>query len=220
MGWGSADAGPQRLLRGTKNVTKNYIFDFGRVLVDFDPLSITKYHISNEADARLVSEVVFDRLYWSRLDDGTITDDQVKRLACARLPERLRQGACAVYDNWYCHLPPIAGMEPLLARLKESGCGLYLLSNISIGFAEGWRSVPGLERLFSRFDGLVFSGPLHLVKPEPEIFRYLLETYGLSAEDCTFIDDSAANIAGAQALGIGAVLFEGSAAQLENRIFG
>ena len=68
---------------------KNIIIDFGQVIVHFDPLYMTSRYINDKADIDLVSEVVFDRLYWDRLDDGTITDDEVKTEICKRLPERL-----------------------------------------------------------------------------------------------------------------------------------
>jgi FMN phosphatase YigB (HAD superfamily) len=46
------------------------------------------------------------------------------------------------------------------------------------------------------------------VKPDARIYRHLLETYGLAAEDCVFIDDSAANVAGAEAVGLTGLHFQ------------
>ena len=69
-----------------------------------------------------------------------------------------------------------------------------MLSNISKGFAENYASVEGFDRLFSLFDGLVFSGPLGKIKPDTKIFKHLLDTYGISAEDSVFIDDNVSNI--------------------------
>ena len=45
---------------------KNIIFDFGQVLVRFDPYYMTSVYISDENDIKSVCEVVFDRLYWDR----------------------------------------------------------------------------------------------------------------------------------------------------------
>lgn len=190
------------------------IFDFGNVLIRFEPAHMTSVVVNNAADAALIAPVVFDRLYWAPLDDGTITDDQVIAAIRTRLPARLHTAAEQVYRTWYRHLPEIEGMRALLAELKEQGRELYLLSNISIGFAEGYADVPALASLLALFDGLVFSGPLHLVKPDAAIFRHLLETYHLRAEDCVFIDDSPLNVQGARAVGIDAVLFNGDAQSL------
>ena len=190
------------------------IFDFGNVLIRFEPAHMTSVVVNNAADAALIAPVVFDRLYWAPLDDGTMTDDQVIAAIRTRLPARLHTAAEQVYRTWYRHLPEIEGMRALLAELKEKGRELYLLSNISIGFAEGYADVPALASLLALFDGLVFSGPLHLVKPDAAIFRHLLETYHLHAEDCVFIDDSPINVQGARAVGIDAVLFNGDAQSL------
>ena len=57
-----------------------------------------------------------------------------------------------------------------------------------------------------------------MVKPSAEIFRHLLQTYGLRAEDCVFIDDSPINVAGARAVGIEAILFDGDAQALRAQL--
>lgn len=190
---------------------KHVIFDFGNVLIRFDPTYMTAALVSDPHDAETIRHVVFDRLYWDRLDDGTISDAEVLAAVCARLPERLHKAAQQVYLRWYEHLPEIDGMRELLHDIKAQGRGLYLLSNISCGFAQGYASVLALRSLLSSFDGLVFSGPLGMVKPQREIFRHLLDTYGLRAEDCVFVDDSPINVEGARRAGIDAILFEGNA---------
>jgi hypothetical protein len=60
---------------------------------------LAKLYIDDEKAIKQVIEVVFDRLYWDKLDLGAITDDEVKTDFCSRLPEELHEGACAVYDN-------------------------------------------------------------------------------------------------------------------------
>ena len=98
---------------------KNIIFDFGKVLVDFDPEYMTSRYISNEQDIKLVSEVLFDRLYWDRLDAGTISDEEVVSESCKRLPEKLHKAVSDVYYNWMYNLPEISGMRELLQQLQE-----------------------------------------------------------------------------------------------------
>lgn len=195
---------------------KNYIFDFGKVLVEFDPMYMTKAYVSNDEDAKLVSSVVFDRLYWDPLDDGTITDEALKAACHQRLPQKLHAAADTVYDNWFFHLPLIEGMEELVLDVKRSGGKVFLLSNISTGFAKQYHLVSGLRELFSHFDGLVFSGPLGIVKPTADIFQHLLTQYGLEPQETVFIDDSAKNIAGAEAVGIHGCLFDGDSRKLRS----
>lgn len=197
---------------------KNYIFDFGQVIVRFEAELMTKAFIKDSKEVKAVKDIIFDRLYWDRLDDGTITDDEVKEGICSRLPERLHTSACLVYDNWYKNLPFVDGMPELLHEIKQNGGRLFLLSNISIGFAEKYKSVAALKELFDLFDGLVFSGPIGIVKPNREIFCHLLTKYNLKSEECVFIDDNKDNILGAEKVGIKAILFEGSTEKLKAQL--
>ncbi|MBQ7338319.1 MAG: HAD family phosphatase [Clostridia bacterium] len=194
------------------------IFDFGNVLIRFDPKIMTGAIVKQPKDAALIRGVVFDRLYWDRLDDGSIEDEEVLARACERLPQHLCEQARQVYKLWYHHLPEIEGMRELLHDLKAAGKKLYLLSNISIGFEHGYRSVPALDSLLSLFDGCIFSGSLHMVKPQPEIFAHLLAKYSLRPEDCVFIDDSPINVAGAQNVGIDGILFRGDASEVRRAL--
>ena len=200
------------------HIYKNYIFDFGQVLVRFDPLFMTKTFVKDEEDCALVSRVVFDRLYWDRLDIGSITDEEVKEGICSRLPKRLQNKACRVYDNWIYNLPIINGMKELIFQLKKQGKGLYLLSNISIGFSQKYKSVPEISEILSLFDGLVFSGPIGKVKPTKDIYDHILSKYSLKAEECLFIDDNEDNIVGSKKAGIAGYLFDGDKEKLKKYI--
>lgn len=186
---------------------KNYIFDFGQVIIKFDTEYMTSVYINKPEDIKLVEEVVFDRLYWDKLDAGTITDDEVKESICSRLPENLRESACKVYDNWYRNLPFVEGIPELLRKIKANGGKLFLLSNISKGFAENYATVPQLKELFDMFDGLVFSGTIGIIKPNKEIFDYILSKYNLKANESVFIDDNENNILGAKRAKINGFLF-------------
>ena len=197
---------------------KNYIFDLGNVLVRFDPMGMTRPYVQDPVLAEEVCQVVFDRLYWDPLDDGSITDEALKAACHARLPQELHDVADMVYDHWPEHLPMIDGMQDLVLDIKKAGGKLYLLSNVSIGFAEQYPQVPMFRELFSHFDGLVFSGPLGIVKPSAEIFNYVLSRFALNAAESIFIDDNAANIAGAKAVGIQAYHFDGDADKLRNAL--
>ena len=193
---------------------RNIIFDFGNVLAKFEPRDMVARFEPNPKNADLLTEVVFDRLYWNDADAGTITDDETKDAFCARLPQELHEVARNIYDAWPTLLPPIDGMPELVRELKDHGYKLYLLSNISTKFAAEYNDIPWLAELFSLFDGLVFSAPIGLVKPHRDIFEHLLNTFSLQAEDCVFIDDSQRNIDGCQAVGIHGILFDGDAVRL------
>lgn len=199
---------------------KNYIFDFGQVIVKFDTKYMTSVYISDQEDICLVEKVVFDRIYWDKLDAGTITDEEVKEGIKSRLPERLQVKACTVYDNWYHNLPFVDGIQELLCKIKSKGGRLFLLSNISKGFAGNYIHISKIKELFDMFDGLVFSAPIGMTKPSKEIFNYVINKYNLKADETVFIDDNENNILGAQNAGLSAFLFNcDSVKALEDYIF-
>ncbi len=199
---------------------KNIIFDFGQVLVHFDPDYMTSVYVHDKDDRRAVCDVVFDRQYWDKLDDGSISDEEVINGFCSKLPKRLQDSAIKVYGNWINNIPFIDGMKELIFELKNLGAKLYLLSNISVGFAENYQTVPEIAEVFSLFDGLVFSGPIGITKPSKEVFGYLLNKYSLKAEECIFVDDTKRNIEGAEKVGIKGYLFDGDAVKLKKELIG
>lgn len=198
---------------------KNIIFDFGNVLMKFDPYYMTSKYFDNREDILTVSNVVFDRLYWDRLDEGTISEEEVKLDIKKRLPESYHDNAILAYENWYYNLPEIKGMRELILQLKKDGYKIYLLSNISKQFAKNYKNVDTIKSLFENFDGLVFSAPLGIVKPSKDIFEHLLNTYSLKAEESIFIDDTAKNIDSADKIGISTYLFDGDSQKLREHLY-
>ena len=188
---------------------KQILFDFGNVLVRFDPDHMTAPYVQDTADRALVAEVVFDRLYWRQLDAGTISDEEVVRAVRSRLPARLQDVAEETYRSWFRHLPETDGMDALLRELHRR-YPLYLLSNISRGFAAYARNVPILRQ----FDACIFSAVCGHTKPNADMFSYACETLAILPEETLFIDDSPKNIAGAEAYGIRGYLFDGDVQRL------
>ena len=96
----------------------------------------------------------------------------------------------------------------VLRELHERKVPLYALSNWSAA------KFPHAEERYEWldwFEGVVVSGRVKLAKPDPAIFRYLLDTYGLQSEDILFVDDHEPNIVAARALGIETHHFRGAA---------
>lgn len=189
---------------------KSVVFDFGQVLVHFEPSYMVGQFVTDRDDARLLETVVFDRLYWDSLDAGTISDEDVVQACCMRLPERLWDVASKIYYAWIYNIPEIEGMRALLEELRENGVPLYLLSNISSYFATHCDEIS----MLSYFEKCVFSAVCGRVKPNADIFAHLCAVCGLCPEETLFIDDSEKNIAGAEAFGIHGYRFDGDVSRL------
>ena len=178
---------------------KNVIFDFGQVLVHFEPDYMTGRYIKDETDKKLAKDVIFDRLYWDRLDSGTISEDEVIEGIKSRLPERLWEDSVSAYKNWIYNIPEVDKMADFIKYIKDKyGVKVYLLSNISKYFAEHSKEI----EIIKDMDGCVFSAVCGFVKPNREIYEHILDKYSLLPEETVFIDDNEANIKGAKDVGI------------------
>lgn len=155
---------------------KNVIFDFGQVLVHFEPDYMTERYIKDEADKNLAKDVIFDRLYWDRLDAGTIPEEEVIEGIKSRLPERLVEDSILAYKNWIYNIPEVDKMADLIKYIKDKyDVKVYLLSNISRYFAEH----SGEIEILKNMDGCVFSAVCGFTKPNREIYEHILEKYSL-----------------------------------------
>ena len=100
---------------------------------------------------------------------------------------------------------PIPGSHAIVAELDAAGVPLYAITNFSHEFFPPFRAAEAA--LFDRFRDIVVSGAEKLVKPDAAIYRLALDRWGLRAEEAVFVDDNAANVAGAAAVGMHAILF-------------
>lgn len=198
------------------DMIKNVIFDFGQVMVRFDPYAIAAHTLNDPADAALLVPVLFDRLYWDALDAGTITDREVLDAVCARIPARLHGAASEIYYGWIHHLPEIPGMRELVRDLTARGIHVALLSNISHYFVTHAHEIPVL----SLFEYCVFSSDLGISKPDARIFAKACEGGGFDPAETLFVDDNAANVQGARDFGLHAYLFDGDAQALRAHLDG
>ncbi len=196
---------------------KNVIFDMGNVLIYFKPeLYIQQLGVAEEDRGILLREV-FRQVEWVRLDHGTITEAEAVESICRRVPPRLRQAVEELVFRWWARpLSPVPGMKELAAELKALGLKLYLLSNASIQQCKYHDRIPGTEY----FDGRIVSAEHKLIKPQREIYQLLLDTYGLQAEECLFIDDSPLNVEGAYCVGIRGIVFDGDLPRLRRELQG
>ncbi len=195
---------------------RNVVFDFGQVMVRFEPKYMVEQYVSDPEDSILLQEVVFDRLYWDRLDEGTIADEEVVCACRERLPQRLHEAAEKIYYNWIYHIPEIEGMRALVRDIKRDfGVRTFLLSNISTYFAAHREEIPSL----AEFEKCIFSAVCGHVKPHADMFAYLCEECEILPEETVFVDDSPKNIAGSEAFGIRGYLFDGDAEKLRAYLY-
>lgn len=180
------------------------VFDIGNVLIEWDVKALYRRLLTDdEAIDAFLNETGLLALN-VELDRGLSLDVGIASLA-AQYPHRADL-LHAFKDRWQETLVgPIDGTVAILNELRASGILTYAITNFS---AETWPlAVARFDFLRTHFIDVVVSGQHRMIKPAPEIFRAFLRRNGLSAEACLFIDDSAANVAGAQSVGMKAIHF-------------
>lgn len=192
---------------------KNIVFDFGGVLVDWNPHHLyDKYFGSREKAEWFLNNIC---LYsWNlQMDGGKPFAEGVAELQ-AEHPEWSE--AIAIYHTRWIEMMngEIEGMASVIRRLKMAGYGVYGLTNWS---AETFPMIRDTYPVFQEFDGIVVSGEEHLLKPDAAIYKCLLERYALQAEESLFVDDNADNVAGARNVGMKTIQFT-SAVELEREL--
>lgn len=193
---------------------RNILFDMGNVLLRFDRnLFLNRLDISKE-DKEFLMREVFLSVEWVRMDRGSMDERTAEESICTRIPQRLHGAVHALVSQWDEPLIPMEGMYELVEELKNGGYGIYLLSNASVRQHEYWPRLP-VSRFF---DGKLISADEGVMKPQPEIYRLMLERFGLTAGECFFIDDVPANIEGADYCGIPGAVFRGDVKQLRREL--
>ena len=182
---------------------KNIVFDLGRVLIEFDPVTYLRGFGYPEELVQRLHEIVFGR-DWYLYDRGDF--HRIEDLAAATA-ERYPSYAEEIYAVMRGEWVKIHYLKPdtadYLAELKRRGYRIYILSNLSI---DSYEFVSRYD-FFHTVDGGVFSYQERSCKPEEKIYRVLLDRYGLTPEETIFLDDNPDNIAEANRLGIHGVLF-------------
>jgi putative hydrolase of the HAD superfamily len=178
------------------------LFDYGGVLC----------HDQSEADRQALVELArpadaagFHAAYWALrgpYDEGTLaSEDYWTRVAGRHLTAA---DIAAIEDldvaGW-SH--PYEETLEIAARLAKDGTELALLSNCPAPMAAAIDTMPWTDLIPRRF----YSCRLGTIKPDPAVYTAVLTALGAAPADVTFVDDRPANVAGAEAVGLRALLF-------------
>ena len=190
------------------------IFDFGGVLINWDPHRLFNKYFSNDRQAidNFLSEINFSAWNLSQ-DKGYPFEKAVLELS-SQFPQYAH--LIHAYDTEWEE--SITGVIPetveILQRLKKAGYHLFGLTNWS---AEKFSLVKHRYEVFSLFESILVSGEVKLIKPDPAIFRLLLKNIQRKPEECLLIDDSLQNVETAHNLNFATIHFI-SPSQLEQNL--
>jgi putative hydrolase of the HAD superfamily len=187
----------------------NFVFDFGRVLFDWQPERLLQRLLPDRAvdpaSTTFWTEQVFQSYGgdWGEFDRGTVSPTElVHRIA--RRTGLGRHEVQSVVDAAAPSLQPIPASVALMRDLRQAGSPMFFLSNMPAPFADHLEQHHGFVR---EFDDGVFSARVQLIKPDPAIFALAAQRFGVAPAELVFLDDHAPNVAAARAQGWQALLF-------------
>lgn len=177
---------------------KNIIFDFGGVVMDWNPRYFFKDYFNDDEKMEFFLKHIAEDDWNAEQDRGRSLQEGTE-IQIQKFPEwenELR----AYYDNWSTMLKSdIPENVEVLRKLEHSDYELFGLTNWS---AETFPYALENYDFFNVFKGkIVVSGTEELIKPDPKIWEVLLERYQLKSEESVFIDDNPKNIEVAETLG-------------------
>ena len=182
---------------------RNVIFDAGGVLLEWNPPRVIAQLYPDPAAQAEIRQYIFEHPDWHEFDRGTITEAAAAMhfaKLSGRTPDEVRRLLRATAES----LLPIEGTMVLLEDLAAAGVHLYLLSNMP---ESTFNILVGRHGFFAHFKYMVISGKILLLKPEPAIYRHLVETTGIVPAESVFIDDLARNVVAARESGLHAIQF-------------
>lgn len=199
------------------------VFDYGSVL-GWPPSSESCARVA--AFAGIPESVLRERYYLERsaYDRDTINSVEYWRRIAAGYPAAddenlLLQLADMDVEIWSERNESTVGWLP---KLRAAGLTLAILSNMPDSFCT---ALEENYRWLDVFHHRIFSGRIRLNKPEPAMYRLLLDTLSnnsgpLPPEEVLFLDDLEKNVDGARALGINAErysVFHGGLTEIAGR---
>ena len=167
---------------------KNLVFDFGNVLIEWNPAKILAAFVKEE-DRKRVEAAIFDSGLWAQTDTGELT---------------LEEAIEAIFTHWYDTGDVYHQLQEKIFEWAQLGYGIYILSTTSEIFYAVENA--GLLPMTKVLTGKILFYEVGCAKPDKSIYQKLLGQYALQANQCVFIDDLQINLDAAKSLGFETIL--------------
>jgi putative hydrolase of the HAD superfamily len=185
------------------STVRNVVMDLGGVMLEWNPDHLlTRFEPDPVLRGRLRASIFGHD--WHLFDRGRVTEVELLarlELCTGQTRELLVEIVEAVRDSLREKPETVA----LVRAFQQRGFDIYCLSNMPGPIYEHLRR---RHAFWDVFRGIVVSGEIQLMKPEPEIYLHLLERFGLQPAESVFIDDLQANVDAAKGVGLHAIRFQ------------
>ncbi len=182
------------LLLDYGGVLTTNVFDSFRAFCEAEGLDPEAVKRLFREDRRALAEL-------RRLEVGEVSEDEFALRFAPLLGIQRSEG---LVDRLFAGMREDETMTAAVRRARAAGVRTGLISN-------SWgRGRYDRDSFGALFDGVVISGEVGLHKPDPEIYLLACEKLGVPPQECVFVDDLRENCAGAEAVGMTAVLHRGA----------
>ena len=182
---------------------KNLVFDFGNVLIEWNPAKILAAFVKEE-DRKRVEAAIFDSGLWAQTDTGQLTLKSAIQAAQTLLDSSYSATVEAIFTHWYETVDVYHQLQEKIFEWAQLGYGIYILSTTSEIFYAVENA--GLLPMTKLLTGKILSYEVGFAKPDKSIYQKLLAQYALQANQCVFIDDLQINLDVAKSLGFETIL--------------
>lgn len=179
------------------------IFDIGRVLVEWDWKGYLLGFGFQEQKTEILAKAIFQNENWRETDRGAWSDEEILQSFIKEAPQ-YEADIRKIWDGmekciWKCKYT-----DEWIEELKKRGYKVYYLSNYGKTLREKTKAALSFTK---NCDGGIFSYEIQKIKPDPAIYKALLERYSLVPEQCVFLDDMPENVEAARQCGLHGILF-------------
>jgi 2-haloacid dehalogenase len=182
------------------NNINTIIFDFGGVLIDWNPRYMYRDEFEESSEMEhFLSNVCTDD--WNLQQDKGRSLAEGTRVLQDKFPAHVAK-IQLYYDQWEKMIKGDIPQNVTVLRILKEKYKVYGLTNWS---AETFPIVFERYSFFKLFDGIVISGEEKMIKPDKKIFELMLERYHLEAKNSLFIDDNKNNIQAAKEMGFNTI---------------
>lgn len=182
---------------------RNVVFDAGGVLLEWNPPQVIAELYPDPVTQAEIRRQIFEHPDWHEYDRGALTEATASQ-HFAKLSGRSPEEVLQLIRATCASLRPIDATITMLEQLAAAGVNLYLLSNMPLTTFD---FLIKRDKFFAHFKQLVISGAILLLKPEPAIYKHLVEKTGIVPAESVFIDDLLRNVIAARESGLHAIQF-------------
>ena len=184
---------------------KNIIFDIGGVIFDDSDLNLAKLLNKDLNEIKDIAQIAYGGNFKKCLLGEMKVEEHISKLQSQGIENYDIIKYILSYENLKYYFPIMEATVEVIKKIRKEGYKIYLLSNIT---EASYNYISKSINLDELFDGGLFSYKEHMVKPNKDFYKKLINKYNLDKEETIFFDDKEKNVIASNEMGIKAIQFK------------